>query len=60
MNLPSFFLGVGSTILLGILTITYYELKERYIVLPRNEYDAIMRESLLNARKVRKLVAEDL
>ena len=60
MNFPSFFLGVCSTIILGVITIAYYEIKERFIVLPRDEYDAIMRESLLNARKVRRLVEEDL
>lgn len=58
MDITSFLMGIGTTILLGVIAIAIAQFRENYIVIERDEYDAIMNESLRNVANVRRLEAE--
>lgn len=59
MDIASFLLGTCSTFILGIIAVSIYEYRERYVTIPRDEYEAIKREALRNVAKVRRLVEEE-
>lgn len=58
MDITSFLMGIGTTILLGVIAIAIAHFRETYILIERDEYDAIMNESLRNVANVRRLEAE--
>lgn len=60
MDFASFFMGVGCSLLVMVIAISYYEFRYRYVFLDRDEYEAMKREALIAVQKVRKLEAEDI